>query len=201
MRPKLNLVLVWCLPILLKLLQFKEKVGKKYDYINGFRVKLKTIDGFQGGDEDIILMSTVRSDIGQTLDFISKPQRTNVALTRARHCLWILGNERTLANSQSIWEALVIDAKKRLCFYNADEDVSLVKAMLEIKKELDQFDDLLNADSMLFRNSKWKVLFSDNFLKSFRKLTPIRKKKSILNHLLKISGGWRPKRFLKRIGK
>ncbi|KAM6567405.1 hypothetical protein CsatA_026533 [Cannabis sativa] len=33
--------------------------------------------------------------------------------------------------------------------------------MLEIKKELDQFDDLLTADSMLFSNSKWKLLLSD----------------------------------------
>ncbi|KAF4361247.1 hypothetical protein F8388_001136 [Cannabis sativa] len=86
-------------PYFAQVVAIQEKVGKKYDYINGFRVKVKTIDG------------------------------TNVALTRARHCLWIL-------------------------------DVSLVKAMLEIKKELDQFDDLLTADSMLFSNSKWKVIFS-----------------------------------------
>ena len=71
--------------------------------------------------------------------------------------MWILGNERTLASSQSIWEALVIDAKNRRCFYNADDDEDLAKAILEVKKELDQFDDLLNADSILFRSSKWKV--------------------------------------------
>uniref|UniRef100_A0A803Q387 UvrD-like helicase ATP-binding domain-containing protein n=1 Tax=Cannabis sativa TaxID=3483 RepID=A0A803Q387_CANSA len=185
-------------PYSAQVVSIREKVGKKYENVNGFRVKVKTIDGFQGGEEDIIIMSTVIGEsycsIGQSLDFVSKPQIMNVALTRARHCLWILGNERTLANSQSIWEALVIDAKERHCFYNADEDVGLAKAMLEMKKELDQFDDLLNADSMLFRNSKWKVLFSDNFLKSFKKLTPIGKKKSVLNHLLKISSGWRPKK-------
>ncbi|KAM6567390.1 hypothetical protein CsatA_026518 [Cannabis sativa] len=182
-------------PYSAQVVAIQEKLGKKYEKFDGFRVKVKTIDGFQGGEEDIIVLSTVRSDIGQSLDFISKPQRVNVALTRARHSLWILGNERTLANCQSIWEALVIDAKKRHCFYNADEDLSLAKAMIEIKKELDQFDDLLNADSVLFRNAKWKVLFSDNFLKSFKKLTSIRKRKSILNLLLKLSSGWRPKRL------
>ncbi|XP_060960163.1 uncharacterized protein LOC115722733 [Cannabis sativa] len=187
-------------PYSAQVVAIQEKVGKKYEKNDGFQVKVKTIDGFQGGEEDIIVISTVRSSIGQSLDFISKPQRMNVALTRARHCLWILGNERTLANSQSIWEALVIDAKNRHCFYNADDEEDLAKAILDIKKELDQFDDLLNADSMFFRNSKWKVLFSDNFLKSFKKLTSIRRKKSILNLLLKLSGGWRPKRPLVESG-
>ena len=56
-----------------------------YDGIDGFQVKVKTIDGFQGGEEDIIIMSTVRCSDSHSLDFISKPQRINVALTRARY--------------------------------------------------------------------------------------------------------------------
>jgi hypothetical protein len=75
-----------------------------------------------------------------------------------RHCLWILGNERTLCNSESIWEALVCDAKNRQCFFNADEDHDLKKAILDVKKEFEQFDDLLNGDSILFRSARWKVL-------------------------------------------
>ncbi|KAL5057860.1 hypothetical protein RYX36_029464, partial [Vicia faba] len=41
----------------------------------------------------------------------------------------------------------------------------------------------------------WKVLFSDNFLKSFENLPSKRKKKSTLNLLLNISSGWRLKRI------
>lgn len=74
--------------------------------------------------------------------------------------MWILGNERTLASSPSVWEALVIDAKNRRCFYSADDDKDLAKTIVDVKKELDQFDDLLNADSILFKSSKWKVKFS-----------------------------------------
>ena len=83
----------------------------------------------------------------------------NVCLTSDddRHCLWILGNERTLSDSESVWKALVLDAKCRQCFFNADEDKDLAKAILEVKKEFDQFDDLLNADSILFRIARWKV--------------------------------------------
>lgn len=75
-----------------------------------------------------------------------------------RHCLWILGNERTLISQENVWKALVHDVKKRQCFFNADEDKDLAKSIWDAKKELDQLDDLLNADSVVFRNSRWKVL-------------------------------------------
>lgn len=71
--------------------------------------------------------------------------------------MWILGNEKTLVSQEKVWEALVLDAKKRQCFFNADEDKDLAKGVWDAKKELGQFDDLLNADSVLFRNSRWKV--------------------------------------------
>ncbi|KAM1067711.1 hypothetical protein ACFX2J_022665 [Malus domestica] len=173
----------------------QEKLGQKYDKRDGFKVKVKTVDGFQGGEEDIIIMSTVRSNQHHSLGFISEPQRVNVALTRARHCLWILGNERTLCGSESVWEALVLDAKSRQCFFNADADKDMAKAILEAKKAFQQFDDLLNADSLLFRSCRWKVLLSGNFLESFRKLMSIQLKKSVINLLLKLAGGWRPKKI------
>lgn len=81
-----------------------------------------------------------------------------------RYCLWILGDGRTLASSQSIWEDLVLDAKRRQCFFDADEDKDLAKAILEVKKEFDQFDDLLNGESILFKNSTWKVYLRFNFV-------------------------------------
>ncbi|XP_031256235.1 TPR and ankyrin repeat-containing protein 1-like [Pistacia vera] len=70
----------------------------------------------------------------------------------------------------------------------------MAKAILEAKKELDELDKLLDAGSILFRNQIWKVIFSDNFLKSFKKMTSNREKKSVINLLLKLSSGWRPKR-------
>jgi senataxin len=72
--------------------------------------------------------------------------------------LWILGNEKTLVSLDNVWKDLVLDAKKRQCFFDADEDKDLAKSILDAKKELNQLDDLLNADSVIFRNSMWKVL-------------------------------------------
>ncbi|XVE91910.1 hypothetical protein REPUB_Repub01dG0052000 [Reevesia pubescens] len=144
-------------PYAAQVVAIQEKLGRKYKKLDGFAVEVKTIDGFQGGEEDIIIISTVRSNSSGTIGFISSSQRTNVALTRARHCLWILGNGRTLAKRGSVWEALVHDAKARHCFFNAEEDKELAKAILDTKKNIDQLDDLLNGDNILFKNAKWKV--------------------------------------------
>ncbi|KAJ0897871.1 putative DNA helicase [Helianthus annuus] len=109
-------------PYVAQVVSIQEKLAQKYKKFDGFSVKVKTIDGFQGGEEDIIILSTVRSNNHGSVGFLSSPQRTNVALTRAR-----------------------------------------------------------------------MVLFSDDFRKSFGKLTFARLKKVVLNVLLKLSVGWRPK--------
>ncbi|XAR48022.1 hypothetical protein NMG60_11030712 [Bertholletia excelsa] len=182
-------------PYAAQVVAIQDKLGRKYEDIVGFSVKVKSIDGFQGGEEDIIVISTVRSNVGGSIGFLSSPQRMNVALTRARHSLWILGDAKTLATSDPTWQMLVQDSINRQCFFCADEDKDLAKAILDVKKELDQMDDLLNEDSILFKSRRWKVSFSDNFRKSFGKLRSVRTKKSVMNLLLKLSIGWRPKKI------
>lgn len=81
----------------------------------------------------------------------------------SRHCLWILGNSRTLVNSGSVWKKLVLDAKARGCFYNAGDDKNLVQAISSALIELRQFDKLLNTDSVLFKTARWKVYFTLSF--------------------------------------
>ncbi|KAL6506744.1 hypothetical protein OROHE_022576 [Orobanche hederae] len=167
----------------------QDKLPSKYDNLERITVKVKSIDGFQGGEEDIIIISTVRSHKGGSIGFLCSPKRTNVALTRAR-------NEKTLSRSDSVWEAIISDAKNRRCFFNADEDSDIGKAIIDVKKELDQLDDLLSGESTLFENSRWQVLFSENFRKSFQKLRFSRIKKLVINLLLKIGSGWRPRKLI-----
>jgi senataxin len=71
-------------PYAAQVVAIQDMLGQKYDTHEGFDVKVKTIDGFQGGEQDIIILSTVRTDCSTSLRFISNNQRTNVALTRAR---------------------------------------------------------------------------------------------------------------------
>lgn len=71
-----------------QVLKIQEKLAMmNYSSHDGFNVNVKSIDGFQGGEQDIIILSTVRTNYRTSLQFISSPQRTNVALTRARYIL------------------------------------------------------------------------------------------------------------------
>ena len=84
-------------------------------------IEFNTVDGFQGREVDILLLSTVRaahsgtaaSEINSSsIGFVADIRRMNVALTRAKLSLWILGNARTLQTNHN-WAALVKDAKER----------------------------------------------------------------------------------------
>ena len=74
-----------------------------------------------------------------------------------RHCLWIVGNAHTLYKSGTVWADLVSDAQRRKCVFNASNDVAICKLVLQVKQELDELDDLLNADSAVFSNTRWKA--------------------------------------------
>lgn len=69
-----------------------------------------------------------------------------------------MGSGTTLGNSGSVWKKLIIDAKERCCFHNAEEDKNLANAIVATLLERNQTNVLVNADSLLFRNAKWKVL-------------------------------------------
>ncbi|XWS65220.1 hypothetical protein CRYUN_Cryun05aG0073700 [Craigia yunnanensis] len=169
--------------------QLKEKYTAYAD--SGFSVSIRSVDGFQGGEEDVIIISTVRCNINGSVGFLSNHQRANVALTRARHCLWILGNEATFVKSDSVWKKLVIDAKRRGCFFNADEDKHLAEAIITALIELQQFDTLLSVDSPLFKEARWRVCFSNDFWKSVASIKKTNLLKQMLNLLEKLSSGWR----------
>uniref|UniRef100_A0A0E0DHM3 UvrD-like helicase ATP-binding domain-containing protein n=1 Tax=Oryza meridionalis TaxID=40149 RepID=A0A0E0DHM3_9ORYZ len=126
----------------------QEKVGKSYNMYDGFSVKVKSVDGFQGAEEDIIIISTVRSNGAGSVGFLTNLQRTNVALTRAKHCLWIVGNGTTLSNSKSIWQKIIKDAQDRGCFFDANDDKDLSNAIIKAIIEHDDAENLLKMDSM-----------------------------------------------------
>ncbi|QHN91954.1 Helicase [Arachis hypogaea] len=147
-----------------------QKTIKQYisDSDPNFSVSVRSVDGFQGGEEDIIIISTVRSNGVGNIGFLSNRQRTNVALTRARYCLWILGNASTLINRNNVWRELVLDAKERNCFHNAYEDEKLAQAIenslwdLELDsleapfKKLSLWDNS-NTASTSFRTAIWRA--------------------------------------------
>jgi len=69
-------------------------------------IEFNTIDGFQGKEKDIIILSCVRSYKKNSVGFLSDIRRMNVALTRAKYSLWIVGNAKSLIIN-SHWNDLI----------------------------------------------------------------------------------------------
>ncbi|KAK3157020.1 hypothetical protein QOZ80_2AG0115130 [Eleusine coracana subsp. coracana] len=124
-------------PYTAQVIALQDTLGRKFEKHEFLSVTVKSIDGFQGGEEDIILISTVRSNKDGKVGFLSDTGRINVALTRAKYCLWILGNGTTLLASNSIWAELVRDSKRRCCFFDAFDDKDLAE-VVKLATELNQ---------------------------------------------------------------
>lgn len=82
-------------------------------------ISFNTIDGFQGQEKEIIIMSCVRADASaRGVGFLRDFRRMNVALTRPKCSMWILGHHDSLIKN-GLWRDLIVDAKERKCLSEA----------------------------------------------------------------------------------
>ena len=70
-------------------------------------VEIASVDAFQGREKDIIIISCVRSNEHQGIGFLADPRRLNVALTRAKYALILVGNPKVLCK-QNLWNHLLV---------------------------------------------------------------------------------------------
>ncbi|KAK9803820.1 hypothetical protein WJX73_003427 [Symbiochloris irregularis] len=105
-----------------------KQVGRRH------QVTVSTVDGYQGREADVVVFSAVRCNLDGRIGFVSDPRRLNVAITRPRRGLVVVGSPSTLASDPN-WRAWIAWVRDHGCFLSADalphsaleEDESLVE--------------------------------------------------------------------------
>lgn len=79
-------------------MQYLRQLIRKDNFFKPYRsaITINTVDGFQGQERDVILISLVRANEEGQIGFLNDLRRMNVAITRARMKLIILGDVSTL---------------------------------------------------------------------------------------------------------
>jgi len=92
-------------------------------------VEIKSVDGYQGREKDIIIFSCVRANSSASVGFLEDWRRMNVAITRAKAALFIVGNRATLHAGDEHWRRYIDWLEKQRCVLSGrDVDYVLRKA-------------------------------------------------------------------------
>ena len=69
-------------------------------------IAINTVDAFQGQERDIVIFNCVRSNKHGSIGFLKDLRRLNVAITRPKHFLFVIGNSQTLRGDK-LWKAMI----------------------------------------------------------------------------------------------
>jgi len=69
-------------------------------------VEISTVDGFQGREKECIIISMVRSNDEKQVGFLCESRRMNVAVTRAKRFVCLIGDSDTVSNDKMLKEMI-----------------------------------------------------------------------------------------------
>ena len=129
-----------------KLAAFSNSNDNPFKYKNCI-IDINSVDGFQGQERDIIIFSCVRTT--RNIGFLSDPRRLNVAVTRAKKLLLVIGHKRVLSNADRTWRQLINYCDKQQMIFSNRKNADSIEKLVEETENLK-----LNANVMHGTNKR-----------------------------------------------
>ncbi|KAK7251838.1 hypothetical protein RIF29_35399 [Crotalaria pallida] len=132
-------------------------------YYMSREIEVASVGSFQGREKDFIILSCVRSNEHQDIGFLINPRLVNVALTRARYGLVIVGNPKVLSK-EPLWNSLLTYYKEHGCLVEGPLD-NLKQSMVQLQKpkEVDLKDRRTYKETRPYYDGGPRVEVNDNF--------------------------------------